>query len=216
MFTGLIEWVCPIKAIKKSAIGKEFSIALGDLSEGVVTGDSVCVNGVCLTVSRLDKELACFDIMQETLRVSALGDLQVADRVNLERAMAAGGRFGGHFVQGHVDGTGTVGEIQRGSDCYTIWINAEPALLRLMIAKGSVTIDGVSLTIVTVEEKRFSVSLIPTTLKETNLGDRQCSDRVNLEADIISKWINQRLDQVLVAGDGKRLTLKKLQEQGFV
>lgn len=215
MFTGLIELVRPIEAIEASARGKEFTIALGDVAEGVVAGDSICVNGVCLTVSRIHKGLACFDVIQETLRVSTLGDFQPGGRVNLERAMAAGGRFGGHFVQGHVDGTGRVGEVQRGSEEFTLWIEAEPALLRLMIAKGSVTIDGVSLTIVHVEEKRFSVSLIPTTLKETTLGDRQRGDRVNLEADIISKWINQRLDQVLAGDDGRRLTLEKLREEGF-
>jgi len=215
MFTGLIESVRPIKAIEATEVGKRLSIPLGFLAEGTSLGDSICVNGVCLTVSRLDKDLACFDLMGETLRISTLGDLRSAERVNLERAMKADGRFGGHFVQGHVDGIATVVDIQRRGDHYTIWIGADSGLMRLMIAKGSVALDGVSLTIVAVEEKRFSVSLIPTTLKETTLSDRREDDRVNLEADIISKWINQRLDGVLADQNGQNLTLEKLQDQGF-
>ena len=216
MFTGLIESVGPIKAIDTIAVGRQFSIALGALADDTALGDSICVNGVCLTISRLNKDLAHFDIMQETLRVSTFGDLNVGQRVNLERALKADGRFGGHFVQGHVDGTGSVVEIQRSRDQHTLWIGTKPELMRLMIAKGSVTLDGVSLTIVAVEKTRFSVSLIPVTLTQTNLADRKIGDKMNLEADIISKWINQRLDQVLAKGDSGSLTLNKLQEQGFV
>jgi riboflavin synthase len=215
MFTGLIESVSPIKAIEATKVGKRLSIPLGFLAEDTSLGDSICVSGVCLTVSRLENDLATFDVITETLRVTTLGNLQNGERVNLERAMKADGRFGGHFVQGHVDGIATVDDIQQRADNYTLWITAESQQMQLMMVKGSVTIDGVSLTIVHVEEKRFSVSLIPTTLQETTLADRKKGDQINLEADIIGKWINQRLDAVLNNQKEKNLTLEKLQKQGF-
>jgi riboflavin synthase len=154
--------------------------------------------------------------MAETLRMSTLGDAKATDAVNLERAMAANGRFGGHMVQGHVDGVGTVDQIEKeGGNCI-LWIAAVEAIMKQMIQKGSVAIDGISLTIVKVEKKRFSVSLIPTTLQETNLHLRKRGDTVNLEIDLVSKWINKRLDQILAEEKkGGSVTWEKLRDAGF-
>jgi len=216
MFTGLIERVAPIQSVATTGFGKRLGIALGDLADGAKSGDSICVNGVCLTISRLAGDLAEFEVMAETLRVSTLGGLKVNDAVHLERALALGGRLGGHLVQGHVDGIGTINQIDTAGRNRTIWVAAEERILKQMIPKGSVAMDGVSLTIVEVQRERFSVSLIPTTLQETNLGQRKKGDRVNLETDLIGKWISRRLDEVL--GDGKKgggVSLEKLRELGF-
>ena len=189
---------------------------LGELAAGVKNGDSICVNGVCLTVGVLNGSEACFDVMPETLGVSTLSQLQSGAMVNIERAMRADGRFGGHLVQGHVDGAGAVEQIERNKDEHTIWIRCEPAVLRYMLAKGSVAVDGVSLTIVDVEAKRFSVKLIPTTLKATTIGQLKTGDRVNLEGDLIGKWVSKRLEEMLGAGGSAgKITWAKLAEQGF-
>lgn len=216
MFTGLIEAVGSIKSVETTAVGRKLVLPLGRLAQDTSLGDSICVNGVCLTVSALKRDTAEFDVMQETLRASGLESLAVGDRVNLERAMKADGRFGGHMVQGHVDGIGKVIEIKRDPGAWMLWVQTEPELMRLMISKGSVAIDGVSLTIVKADKQRFCVSLIPVTLEETNLSDRRVGDQVNLEADIISKWINRRLDGILTGESHDPLTLEKLIQQGFV
>jgi riboflavin synthase len=215
MFTGLVEAVLPIQKITPTSTGKSLTINLGVLSEGTRTGDSICVNGVCLTVSRLSEGIADFDVMNETLRVSTLGGLRRSQQVNLERAMPADGRFGGHLVQGHVDGIGKVVRLLRDTNGTSLWIGAEAELIDLMIPKGSVTINGVSLTLVDVEKTRFSVYLIPTTMKETNLTQLQSGDSVNLEADLISKWIKKRIDAILPEGGEKGLTMEKLRNLGF-
>lgn len=216
MFTGLIERVAPIQSVGTTGFGKRLGIALGPLAADAKEGDSICVNGVCLTISRLAGDLAEFEVMAETLRVSTLGGLKVKEAVNLERALALGDRLGGHLVQGHVDGIGTIDQIDTTGGNRTIWVAAEERVLKQMIPKGSVAMDGISLTIVEVQRERFSVSLIPTTLQETNLGQRKKGDRVNLETDLIGKWISRRLDEVL--GDGKKgggVSLEKLRELGF-
>ena len=196
MFTGLVEAVSPVIANAVRSGGRRLSVDLGMLAEDSRVGDSICVNGVCLTISELGGDRAYFDAVAETVRISTLGELKVGDRVNLERAMRADGRFGGHMVQGHVDGVGRVARIDRGEAEHVMTIEAEGKLMDLMIEKGSVTVDGVSLTIVSVKGKEFGVSLIPTTLAGTNLNDRKVADKVNLEADLVSKWIRKRLDAV--------------------
>jgi len=217
MFTGLIETVQPVKSNVSSKEGRRIAIPLGPLVEKAKLGDSICVNGVCLTISELTGELGVFDVMAETVRVSTIGQWKSPTPVNLERAMTPQSRLGGHIVQGHVDGVGKVTQVDQGKGQWKIWIEAERELLDMMIPKGSVAADGVSLTIVEVTERQFSVSLIPTTLKETNLGRRKKNDRVNLEADIIGKWIKKHLDQVLpVKAHGRALTAEKLREQGFI
>ena len=213
MFTGLIETVQPVISSGATPAGRRICIELGQLAcEGEI-GQSISVNGACLTIARLEGTRGHFDIMAETLKVSTLSQLKPGSRVNLERAISLSDRLDGHIVQGHIDGTGSVEKIEQNKNAYVLWISAEPALMNLMIKKGSVAIDGVSLTIADVKNNLFSVSLIPTTLAETNIADRKAGDLVNLEADIISKWINKRLDQILPKGGN--LTMDKLRQQGF-
>lgn len=214
MFTGIVEAVQPVTQIAQAPGGRRIAIDLGQLAEDAHLGDSICVDGVCLTISALTGTVATFDVMAETVRVSTLAQLRARTRVNLERALAANGRFGGHIVQGHVDGVGYVDQIEQDPSKHVLWIRCQPDLMAVMIPKGSVAISGVSLTIVGVEEERFSVWLIPTTLRETNLGELEPGRPVNLEADIISKWICRKLD-ALAGGKPSSLTLDKLREHGF-
>ena len=216
MFTGLIEIVEPILSIAPQASGKRLAIRLKALGRDLRLGESICVNGVCLTLSRLERQTGHFDVIPEPLQVTNPGRCQSGDRVNLERALPAQGRFGGHLVQGHTDGLGRVLVVEKASAEYVLWIAAEPPLMRLMIFKGSVAIDGVSMTIACVERERFKVCVIPTTLEKTNLTDRVVGDSVNLEADLIGKWINQRLDEMLLPQTASPLTREKLQERGFI
>ncbi len=219
MFTGLVESVQPVKSNTATRLGRCLCVPLGPLAEDAQVGDSICVNGVCLTVSKLDrhKSNAHFDVMRETVRASTLETLKPGEMVNLERALRADGRFGGHIVQGHVDGVGSIDRIEKSEAKCVFRVTAGPDLMRYIIEKGSIAVDGVSLTLVDAESDRFSVWLIPTTLKETNLRHKKKGDKVNLEADLISKWIRKRIDEILPkdSADAK-LTLDKLREQGFV
>jgi len=219
MFTGLVESVQPVKSNTSSPTGRRLCLPLGPLLDGTRRGDSICVSGVCLTVSELDapRQLAFFDVISETVRTTTLESLKTSDMVNLERALPADGRLGGHMVQGHVDGVGTIDQIKKGGAGCELWITAPSQVMRFVIEKGSIAIDGVSLTVVEVEPQRFSAHLIPTTLKDTNLVLKKTRDKVNLEADIISKWIRKRLDEILPSANAaQNLTLDKLKEQGFI
>ncbi len=212
MFTGIVEKKTTIKAVQSTAVGRRLTIDLEHLADGTAIGDSIAVNGVCLTVSVLSGSVADFDVMAETLNASSLASLKVGDKVNLERAMAANGRFGGHFVQGHVDGTGRISRVVSQGGQVLIYIEAPENMVRHMIKKGSVAIDGISLTIVDITGNTFYVSLIPTTLRDTNLQEKKPGDIVNLEADIVAKMINARLDSVL---NGGGITEDKLRALGF-
>lgn len=209
MFTGIIERVSELKAFSNTQLGRRFTIDLGHLASDASLGDSVAVNGVCLTIATLNGTIAEFDVMAETLKASTLGEMKVSDKLNLERAMAANGRFGGHFVQGHVDGTGRISKIVREAGQVLIYIEAPEELTREIIRKGSIAIDGISLTVADIVKNVFYVSLIPTTLKDTNLEYRKSGDKVNLEADIVAKMINAKLDRMTgVAGlDENKLRL---------
>jgi riboflavin synthase len=154
-------------------------------------GASIAVNGVCLTVVEHDATEFTVDVMAETLHRSALGELRPGDRVNLERAMAASGRFGGHIVQGHVDGTGTILERIPGDRWETVVVGLPPDLARYVVEKGSITVDGVSLTVAAVDDSSFTVSLIPTTLELTTLGHKAVGDPVNLEVDVLAKYVER-------------------------
>lgn len=216
MFTGLIEAVEPVQSNTSSPAGRRLCVSLGKIAQGVKPGDSICVNGVCLTVSELKDGIATFDVMAETVRASTIGQLKAGEWVNVERAMAADGRFGGHIVQGHVDGIGTIKHIKKGKDEYIVTVGADSVFMEHVIPKGSVAIDGVSLTIVKVAKDRFTVSLIPTTLAETNLQKKRVGDPVNLEADIVSKWVVQRVNRILSDHEStSNLTLEKLRAKGF-
>ncbi len=174
------------------------SISAGRVSEGVRTGDSVCVNGVCLTVGEVDSRTLTFFAMPETLRRTALGGLEAGSPVNLERAMSAGSRFGGHIVQGHVDGVGEALGVRPEGDAEIWEFGAPEAVLRYCVLKGSICVDGISLTIVSIEEGTFTVSILPQTRANTNLGKLGAGSRVNLEADVIGKYVERLLEPRLV------------------
>lgn len=189
MFTGIIEETGKALRVEHGGIWIQAKKVL----EGTKTGDSIAVNGVCLTVVTIKSTEFMADVMPETLKRSSLGQLKAGSRVNLERAMAADGRFGGHIVSGHIDGTGTVASITKDSNAVRFQILAPEEILRGIVEKGSVAIDGISLTVTAVEKDRFEVSVIPHTLGETVLSDRKKGSMVNLENDIIGKYVERLL-----------------------
>ena len=213
MFTGLIEGICEVKLARQSAGGMRLAIDLGKLAEESKIGDSIAVNGVCLTISELQGSLTGFDVSGETLAKSTLGRLRPASQVNIERAVKATGRFGGHFVAGHVDDVAKVKAIASRGQFSDTRFEAAPELLEFMVVKGSVAVDGISLTIADMNENSFSVALIPETLKKTTLGRAKIGDEVNVETDIIVKSIKKQLDKVLPKGE--KLTVEKLKAMGF-
>ncbi|MEM7411681.1 MAG: riboflavin synthase [Myxococcota bacterium] len=196
MFTGIIESVGVVRELSRKGEITEVVIEAPAIEEGVGLGDSVAVNGCCLTVTRLERGHFWFEAVQETLDCTSLGDRAVGDRVNLERAMRAGGRLDGHIVQGHVDGTGRVRALKRVGDDVRFAVDCDDEVRRVLVDKGSVAIDGVSLTVVSVDDTGFDVALIPTTLAETTLGEREPGDRVNLEADILGKYVLRYLERL--------------------
>lgn len=193
MFTGIVEEMGVIKSIRKGASSAVLEIQAQVVLEDVHIGDSIAVNGVCLTATSFTPTTFTADVMHETLNRSSLANLRPGSRVNLERAMAANGRFGGHIVAGHVDGVGTV--LQTRKDDNAIWytIGASPEVLRYVVEKGSITIDGISLTVAKVTDADFSISAIPHTVAVTVLQDRKPGDTVNLETDIIGKYVEKLL-----------------------
>ncbi|MBO10053.1 MAG: riboflavin synthase [Planctomycetaceae bacterium] len=197
MFTGLVEARGSVVELIDEPPARRLEVEVG--SEWVVDsaiGDSVAINGCCLTVVSIGSSTLSFEAGAETLARTNLGDLSGGDPVNLERPLAAGGRLGGHFVQGHIDGTAEVMEVTRDGDWVTMWFQVPGSLAMGLVPKGSVAVDGVSLTVVEVVSDRFSVALIPHTLEVTTLGIRQAGSRVNIETDILAKYV-----QKLVAGD---------------
>ncbi len=193
MFTGIVEELGEVIALHHGSDAAVLTIRGPLVSSDAALGSSVAVNGVCLTVTRIDGEQLSMDVMAETLRRSSLGGLRPGMGVNLERPMAANGRFGGHIVQGHVDGTGTVLSRTPGSAWDVVTISAPAEVTKYLVNKGSVTVDGVSLTCFDIDSDRFTVSLIPTTLEATNLGQAAVGTVVNLEADILGKYIVKHL-----------------------
>jgi riboflavin synthase len=195
MFTGIVKGVGMVTSVSKSKSGAEIiiRIRLGKFSRGLKNGDSVCINGACLTVTRLSKSEAEFQIISETIRRTNLGQTKPGEMVNIERSLKVGDRLEGHFVLGHVDGTGVIEDIQRMSSETTIWMKLDKWLTKSLVPKGSIAVDGVSLTVVGVEGDRVSVSLIPHTLKVTTLGMKRRGDRVNIETDILGKYVMTNL-----------------------
>ena len=196
MFTGLIEAQGIVQRLEPQGAAVRLEIeAPAVVTEGCRIGDSVAINGCCLTVVAIDGPHWAFEAGAETLSKTNLGRLTPGDPVNLERALPAGGRLGGHFVQGHVDGVGEVATIERDGEWTTIWFRVPEHLTAQMVPKGSITVDGVSLTLVNVERERFSVALIPHTLSVTTLGTRRVGDAVNIETDILGKYVQKFLSQ---------------------
>lgn len=193
MFTGLVEESGRILGLENGGLAR-LEVAADLVTRDVSAGDSVSVNGTCLTVSEKVEGALVFYAMNETLRRTALGGLSEGSLVNLERAMSAGSRFGGHIVQGHVDGVGEVLSVRPEGDA-EIWEFAAPeTVLRYTVEKGSICVDGISLTVVSVGERSFTVSILPQTRENTNLREREAGDRVNLEADVIGKYVERLLE----------------------
>lgn len=193
MFTGIVEEIGLVENVKKGPASASVTINAPAVTARTKTGDSIAVNGICLTVTSLAGSTFTADIMHESLNRSSLSDLRRGCRVNLERAMAADGRFGGHIVSGHVDGTGIISAIREDDNAVWYTVRTSPAIMRYIVEKGSVTIDGVSLTVAAVTEDSFSVSVIPHTRQVTIMGDLRAGDKVNLENDIIGKYVEKFL-----------------------
>lgn len=199
MFTGLVEGLGTVQALVTEEAGLRLIVAppaamlQGGDADRCQLGDSVAVNGCCLTVIEIKHDCWAFQAGTETLSKTNLGRLRTGDAVNLERSLPVNGRLGGHFVQGHVDGVGQVESINKEGDWVTMCFQVPTSLAALMVAKGSVAVDGISLTLVNVERARFSVALIPHTLSMTTLGQRQVGDPVNIETDILGKYVQKML-----------------------
>ena len=191
MFTGIIEEVGTVRRIERGAKGARLTIGAKTVLEDTKIGDSIATNGVCLTVVSQTRDSFSADVMAESLRRSSLGTLQGGSPVNLERAMAANGRFGGHIVSGHIDGTGTIASQKREDNAVWVKIKTPAPLLRYIVEKGSIAIDGVSLTVAAVTDTDFSVSIIPHTGTQTILLGKKPGDPVNLECDVIGKYVEK-------------------------
>ena len=191
MFTGIIEEVGTVRRIERGAKGARLTIGAKTVLEDTKIGDSIATNGVCLTVVSKTSDSFSADVMAESLRRSSLGTLQGGSLVNLERAMAANGRFGGHIVSGHIDGTGTIASQKREDNAVWVKIKTPAPLLRYIVEKGSIAIDGVSLTVAAVTDTDFSVSIIPHTGAQTILLGKKPGDPVNLECDVIGKYVEK-------------------------
>ena len=196
MFTGIIEQVGTLRGLERREAAVSLEIDAGVVAEGISIGASVAVNGACLTVTRSEGRALVFDAIPETLDRTSLGALRVGSKVNLERALRAAGRLAGHIVQGHVDATGEVAALEEQGEDVRFAVRCAPEFAAQLVPKGSVAIDGVSLTLVGVEAEGFDVALIPHTLRKTTLGDRVVGDRVNLEADILGKYVLRYLERV--------------------
>jgi riboflavin synthase len=213
MFTGLIEAICTVKSVRRDAGSALLTIDSGRLAGQSKIGDSIAINGVCLTVAKLNGSIAAFDVSGETLAKSNLGKLAVGSKVNIELAMKVGDRFGGHIVAGHIDGTVTIKTIERKGKFANVKFAADEELLGQMVVKGSVAVDGISLTIAALDENSFSTAIIPQTLEKTTLGRAKVGDEVNIETDIIVKTVKKQLKKILPQEE--KLTVEKLKKLGF-
>lgn len=211
MFTGIVEELGKIQRISRGSTKQSICISCGKVLEDIHVGDSIAVNGVCLTVVEYKADFFIADVMNETFARSGLGSLSIGSLVNLERAMPANGRFGGHIVSGHIDGTGKIKSIRQDGNAVWFEITADEKILEGIVEKGSVVIDGISLTVAAVGPYSFKVSIIPHTLKETVLGFRGIGDIVNLENDVIGKYVKKFVEQ----SENKGLSREFLLSNGF-
>lgn len=216
LFTGIIEETGQLCEIKKETLSARIKIRCRKVLEGTKIGDSIAVNGICLTVTSLAKDGFTADVMAETMRRSSLSELKIPGTVNLERAMAADGRFGGHIVSGHIDGTGTITGIRQEENAVWYAVAAEPKLLRYIVEKGSVALDGISLTVAKVTNQDFQVSVIPHTRQETALTEKRPGSLVNIECDVIGKYVEKLLTGAKTEEKESNLTESFLMEHGFL
>lgn len=217
MFTGIIEEIGTVRRIERGAAGARLTIAAKTVLGGTRLGDSIATNGVCLTVVAMTADSFSADVMAESLRRSSLGALQSGSPVNLERAMPLNGRFGGHIVSGHIDGTGTITSQKREDNAVWVTVHTSASLLRYIVEKGSIAIDGVSLTVAAVSQTGFSVSIIPHTGAQTILLDKKPGETVNLECDVIGKYIEKLLTPYSPAekSASSSITMEFLAQHGF-
>lgn len=218
MFTGIIEEIGTVSTIRRTGESFVLAIEAKKILPDVHLGDSIAVNGVCLTVTSFTANRFTVDVMPETVKATSLSTVKQGSKVNLERSMAAGGRFGGHFMSGHVDGTGVITSKKALQNAVYYEIEAAPELLKYMIVKGSIAVDGTSLTIFDVTDTSFTLSLIPHTLKETILGLKGTGEIVNLECDMIGKYVGQFLQNLTGSRQPKSssgITAQFLEENGF-
>lgn len=213
MFTGIIEELGEVQRIEPRAAGTRLRIGCRTVLRDALEGCSIAVNGVCLTAVELAADGFAADLAPETLRASNLGDVRVGSRVNLERSLVAGGRLDGHIVQGHVDATGELVSLEElGGENWWLRIRIPAAVERYAVYKGSIAIDGISLTIAALDGDLLAVTIIPHTYRNTALGERRPGDRVNLECDIVAKYVERLLGRIEVAG---KLTLERMKEMGY-
>ena len=213
MFTGIIEFVCTVKTVRPAKGGYMLELDLGPLAQDAKPGDSIAVNGACLTITKLSSQFASFDLSAETIEKSTLGSLRPGSKVNTERAMQANGRFDGHIVQGHIDTTAIIKSIEKQGDFYNLKFAAEPDVLDYIVPKSSIAIDGISLTVTEVARENFAVTVIPATWNKTVLHLAKVGDKANIETDIIAKMIKKQLEKVLHSKSP--LTAEKLKQLGF-
>ena len=214
MFTGIVEEIGEIVSVNKGADSAILVIKADKIFSDMHLGDSIAVNGICLTVTHFSKNTFHADVMHETLNRSSLKNLKIGSKVNLERAMSLSGRFGGHIVSGHVDTTGVIKTIQKDDNAIWFTIRPDSNVLRYIVEKGSITIDGISLTVAKVSAKDFAISAIPHTVKMTILKDKKPGDLVNLEVDIIGKYVEKLMsyEKPIIKSN---LTMEFLSENGF-
>lgn len=215
MFTGIIEEIGEMVRMEAASTSGKIELKADKVLKDTKIGDSIAVNGVCLTVIRLKGDGFVADVMPETLKRSNLGQLSPGSRVNLERAMAMNGRFGGHIVSGHIDGTGTIEKVWREQNAVWYTVRTPGELMRYIVEKGSIAIDGTSLTVARVTKESFSVSIIPHTLGETILGKKKAGDVVNLENDIIGKYVERFMQPKEQEKPGGGITKELLFRSGF-
>ena len=211
MFTGIIEELGSVKDLRREAVGARLAISASVVLDGTAIGDSICVNGVCLTVVALGKTEFSADVANETLKVTNLGDLKVGQKVNLERALRLSAKIGGHLVTGHVDATGHVREKRQEGNSWRMFFDAPANVLRYVIKKGSIAIDGISLTVADLDSSGFSIAMIPHTAKMTTLGFKSPGESVNLETDVIGKYVEKLLSGRMEEG----VNLELLKKSGF-
>lgn len=215
MFTGLIECVCPVASLRPASAGAGIlELDAGPLADEMRLGDSIAVSGACLTVAGCTGPVVRFELSKETLATTKLGRLRPGSAVNIERALRANGRLGGHIVQGHVDGVGKIAAIEKKTEFWDICFSASPELLAAMVLKGSVAVDGISLTVAELTQQWFSVAVIPTTLANTTLGNAHIKNEVNIETDIIGKYVMRHLEKMQSRQVG--LSIDKLEQAGFM
>ncbi|MCD4746235.1 MAG: riboflavin synthase [Bacteroidales bacterium] len=219
MFTGIIEEIGIIKSIVRSGISAKIIIGAKKILSDLKPGDSISTNGVCLTITDINSNSFTMDVMDETFRRTNLNDLNPGSKVNLERALKLNDRLGGHLVNGHIDGIGIVKEITKENNAIWVSISAEKENLKYIINKGSITVDGISLTVAHIDDKLFKVSIIPFTQEETILTDKKIGEKVNLECDIIGKYIEKLLyfknNSEEIKKPEKKLDINFLKEHGF-